>query len=213
MRPLCQRLQHPLSNDETSNGCRDARSSVRCVKGYSVEVLTGTDARPCVPTTVTRPVVRGRTHDRASLQPLLVPSFGDGRTTVRPYSRYSSRFDEDGRTIERPYNRYSSRRSGTDARPSVPTTVTRLALTGTDALPLDTSVHPYSRYSYQGTPTHAEDSDTTPPRKSKLPRWKMGIPHGGIKKFIGTLICFFRSFISFFRTFISRLREEFSFAR
>ena len=177
MRPLCQRLQHPLSNDETSNGCRDARSSVRCVKGYSVEVLTGTDARPCVPTTVTRLVVRGRTHDRASLQPLLVPSFGDGRSTERPYNRYSSSFDT------------------------------------TDALPLDTSEHPYSRYSSQGTPTHAEDSDTTPPRKSKLPRWKMGIPHGGIKKFIGTLICFFRSFISFFRTFISRLREEFSFAR
>ena len=30
--------------------CRDARSCVRCVKGYSVRVLTGTDARPCVPT-------------------------------------------------------------------------------------------------------------------------------------------------------------------
>ena len=30
--------------------CRDARSCVRCVKDYSVKVLTETDARPSVPT-------------------------------------------------------------------------------------------------------------------------------------------------------------------
>ena len=35
----------------------------------------------------------------------------------------------------RPYSRYSSRFDSTDARPSVPTTITRLALTGTDARP------------------------------------------------------------------------------
>ena len=116
-RPLCQSW--------TSNGCRDARSCVRCVKGYSVRGFNGngrsterpynrysscrttTDARPCVPTTVTRLAVLQRTHDRASLQPLHVSLFGDGRTTVRPY------------------NRYTSRCSTTDARPSVPTTVTR----------------------------------------------------------------------------------------
>ena len=49
----------PLSNHPTSNGCRDARSSVRCIKGYSVMALTGTDARPSVPTTVTRPALTG----------------------------------------------------------------------------------------------------------------------------------------------------------
>ncbi len=149
----------------------------------------------------------GRTI-RASLQPLLVSSFGDGRTTVRPYSRYSYR------------------RSGTDARPSVPTAVTRPVVRGRthDRASLQpllvpsfgdgrSTERPYNRYSSQGTPTHSEDPGTTLPRKSKLPRGKMGIPHGGIKKFIGTLICFFRSFISFFRTFISRLREEISFAR
>ena len=53
-RPLCQ--------IGTCNGCRDARSCVRCIKGYSIRcvkcysvvVLTGTDARPCVPTAVIR---------------------------------------------------------------------------------------------------------------------------------------------------------------
>ena len=63
----------------------------------------------------------GRT-DRASLQPLHVSLFDNGRTTVRPYSRYSSRcsttdivtFDTmDAVTFDT-----------TDARPCVPTTVT-----------------------------------------------------------------------------------------
>ena len=75
-----------MSKKPTSNGCRDARSSVRCVKGYGVRALTGTDARPCVPTF--------RYSSRFD---------EDGRTTVRPYSRYSSRFDGDGRTTVRPY--------------------------------------------------------------------------------------------------------------
>ena len=56
------------------------------VKGYSVVVLTGTDARPCVPTTVTR---QNRYSSRFN---------GDGRSdglrpTVRPYNRYTSYFD------------------------------------------------------------------------------------------------------------------------
>ena len=54
---------------------------------------------------------------------------GDGRSTERPYSRYSSCRTTTDAQIVRPYNRYTSRCSGTDARPSVPTTVTRLALT------------------------------------------------------------------------------------
>ena len=58
---------------------------------------------------------------------------GDGRTTVRPYNRYTFRLNGDGRTTVRPYNRYTSRRLGTDAptvcvRPCVPTTVSRLAV-------------------------------------------------------------------------------------
>ena len=49
----------PLSNDKTCNGCRDARSSVRCVKGYGVRCINDSG--------------------------LHVPFNGDGRTTVRPY--------------------------------------------------------------------------------------------------------------------------------
>ena len=71
--------------------CRDARSSVHCVKGYSIVVLTGTDARAVRP-----------------YKGLLVSLYYNGRTTVRPYKGlfvssshvigYSSRFDRDGRT-------------------------------------------------------------------------------------------------------------------
>ena len=39
-----------VGRHETGNGCRAARSCVHCVKGYSIVILTGTDARPCVPT-------------------------------------------------------------------------------------------------------------------------------------------------------------------
>ncbi|WP_039865299.1 hypothetical protein, partial [Porphyromonas uenonis] len=77
------------------------------------------------PTTVTRLALTQRTHDRASLQPLHVSLYYNGRTTVRPYDRYSSRFDGDGRTTVRPYNRYSSR------------------FDTTDALSLETPVHSY----------------------------------------------------------------------
>ena len=71
----------------------------------------------------------GRT-DRASLQPLLVSIGHNGRTTVRPYNRYSSRLTgmdalpldtrraslqpllvsigHNGRTTVRPYSRYPS---------------------------------------------------------------------------------------------------------
>ena len=66
----------------------------------------------------------GRT-DRASLQPLHVSLFDNGRTTVRPYSRYSSRCSTTDAQIVRPYSRYSSRCSTTDAQ----------------------IVRPYSRYS------------------------------------------------------------------
>ena len=62
--------------------CRDARLCVRCIKGYSVRALTGTDARPCVPTNRytswhpyqslhVLPYYNGRPlarHSRASLQ-------------------------------------------------------------------------------------------------------------------------------------------------
>ncbi|WP_304290189.1 hypothetical protein, partial [Porphyromonas uenonis] len=68
----------------------DGRTTVRPYSRYSSR-CSGTDARPSVPTAVTRLAVRGRTHDRASLQPLLVSLFGDGRSTERPYNRYSSR--------------------------------------------------------------------------------------------------------------------------
>ena len=44
---LCRdaRSGRPLCQSKTSNGCMDARSCVRCIKGYSVRVLTGTDAQ------------------------------------------------------------------------------------------------------------------------------------------------------------------------
>ena len=48
-----------------------------------------TDARPSVPTTVTRRLVRQRTLDRASLQPLLVDWFDNGRSTERPYFNFA----------------------------------------------------------------------------------------------------------------------------
>ena len=62
-----------IESRETSNGCRDARSSVRCVKGYSVVVLTGTDAQTVRPDSRYSSCFNGdgRT-DCASLQPLLV---------------------------------------------------------------------------------------------------------------------------------------------
>ncbi|WP_157750176.1 hypothetical protein [Porphyromonas uenonis] len=59
---------------------------------------------------------------------------GDGRTTVRPYSRYSSRFDGDGRTIERSYSRYSSRFNGdgrTTVRPYISLHVSSLNMRAT----------------------------------------------------------------------------------
>ena len=81
--------------------------------------------------------------------------------------------------------------TGTDTRPSVPTAVTRLeALRHPSKTP---TPHPRGNH-----PFHREE---------------FLIIHGGIKKFIGTSISFFRSFISFFRTFISRFRGEFSFPR
>ena len=166
MRPLCQRLQHCGFNGDgrsterpysrytsdvlqrtlgTSNLCRDARSCVRCAKGYSIVVLTGTDAQIVRPYSRYTSAVLQRTLDRASLQPLLVRWFGDGRTdraslqplhvgwfyngrsTERPYSRYSSDGSGTDAQIVRPYNRYTSDGSTTDARPSVPTAVTRHA--------------------------------------------------------------------------------------
>ena len=42
------------------------------VKNPDAVTFDTTDARPCVPTTVTRLALTQRTHDRASLQPLLV---------------------------------------------------------------------------------------------------------------------------------------------
>ncbi len=82
------RSVRPSPNDETCNGCRDARSCVRCVKA--------------------------RQHPL--YQKLQRRGFnGNGRSTERPYSRYSSQ----GKS-------YSVRAlTGTDARPSVPTAVTR----------------------------------------------------------------------------------------
>ena len=41
----------------------------------------------------TRLAVRQRTLDRASLQPLHVSPFDNGRSTERPYNRYTFRFD------------------------------------------------------------------------------------------------------------------------
>ena len=76
-----------------------------------------------------------------------------------------------------------------------------------------TIVHSYGGLLVRRTSTHSEDLDTTPPRKSKLPRQVFLILHGGTNKFFGTLISFFRSFISFFRSFISPLGGEFSFPR
>ena len=59
----------------------------------------------------------GRT-DRASLQPLHVLQFGDGRSVERPLCQRLQRslcqrlqrqgFNGDGRSTERPYNRYTS---------------------------------------------------------------------------------------------------------
>ena len=83
--------------------------------------LTRTDAPSCVPTTVTRlaltgtdaQIVRpynryssrfngdGRT-DRASLQPLLVSQYYNGRSIVRPYNRYTSRCTTAVTRLERP---------------------------------------------------------------------------------------------------------------
>ena len=145
MRPLCQRLQRPLYQRLQRRGFNgDGRSTERPYNRYTSR-CSGTDARPSVPTTVTRLAVRGRTLDRASLQPLHVSLFGDGRLT------------------ERPYNRYTSRCSGTDARPSVPTAVTRLAVRGqtldrASLQPLLVSlfgdgrstVRPYDRYTSGG---------------------------------------------------------------
>ena len=53
MRPLCQRLQRQGFNgdgrtDRASLQGVVTASGVRCVKGYSVKVLTGTDARLCL---------------------------------------------------------------------------------------------------------------------------------------------------------------------
>ncbi|EEK17703.1 hypothetical protein PORUE0001_1481 [Porphyromonas uenonis 60-3] len=53
---------------------------------------------------------------------------------MRPYSRYSSRFDGDGRTIERSYSRYSSRFNGdgrTTVRPYISLHVSSLNMRAT----------------------------------------------------------------------------------
>ncbi len=69
MRPLCQ--------SKTSNGCRDARSCVRCIKGYSVRVFNG----------------NGRSTERPYNR---YPSRSSGKdalprdTLVRPYTGYTS---------------------------------------------------------------------------------------------------------------------------
>ena len=77
---------------ETSNGCRDARSSVRCVKAGRVTVV-GTLGRASVVSKVTAFVVSKVTAFVVSKVTASVGFNGDGRTTVRPYNRYSSSFD------------------------------------------------------------------------------------------------------------------------
>ncbi len=122
--------------------CRDARSCVRCIKCYSVGLLS---------------VSVGSTTDAQTVRPykslhvellhvglLLHHGFnGDGRTTVRPYKSLHVEllhvglllyhgFNGDGRTTVRPYKLLHVRSlhvncycvvvlTGTDARPCVPT--------------------------------------------------------------------------------------------
>ena len=78
--------------------CRDARSCVRCIKSYSVTALTGTDARPCVPTNRYTLGLPFQSLQRQGVN-------GDGRTTVRPLYQKLQRhgFNGDGRTTVRPY--------------------------------------------------------------------------------------------------------------
>ena len=87
---LCRdaRSVRPLCQSKTSNGCRDARSCVRCVKGYSVRDLTGTDARPSVPTAVTRLAVRERTHRPCvpTGRRLTPPRHSDALRLLRPHT-------------------------------------------------------------------------------------------------------------------------------
>ena len=148
----------------TSNGCRDTREClaggrplrrpvgthglcVRCVKGYRVVVLTGTDAlsldtiraslhrlhvvgRLCqtdtssvVDKTKRRPVGTHGLCVRCSTAGRLALSTTDAQTE-RPYSRYTSRFDTTDAQTERPYSGYTSCCTTTDAQ----------------------TVRPYSRY-------------------------------------------------------------------
>ena len=117
---------------------------VRCIKGYNVLVLTGTDAFPL--DTPVRPysscTSAGSTTDAQIVRPYTRYSSAGSTTDaqiVRPYSRYSSRCTttDDIRldTPERPYSRYSSRCSTTDA----------VTFDTTDAFPLDTPVRPLQR--------------------------------------------------------------------
>ena len=102
MRPLSNQLTsngcrdarsvRPLCQSETCNGCRDARSSVRCVKARRVTVVGTHDL--CVR------CVKARRITQSSYKLGIVTFNGNGRTSVRPYNRYTS---------VRPYKGYSSR--------------------------------------------------------------------------------------------------------
>ena len=99
VRPLCQRLQRCGFNGD---GRTDRASLQPLHVGWFGD---------------------GRT-DRATLQPLHVGWFGDGRTDRASLQPLHVGWFYNGRSTERPYSRYSSCCSTTDARPSVPTTVT-----------------------------------------------------------------------------------------
>ncbi len=110
VRPLCQRLRYQsvstISVCFNGNGrpptqhypCVPTTVTRLALTGTDAQIVrpynrytsrySGTDARPSVPTTVIRLVIRERTLDRASLQPLHVSLLGNGRPPAR-HSRAS----------------------------------------------------------------------------------------------------------------------------
>ena len=107
-RSLCNRYMSARSTTDAQI-VRPYRSRI---KGYSVVVLTGTDARPCVPTT-------GYTSCRTTTDAQIVRPY---RTTSCRTTTDAIRLDTSRASLLGDVGGRSNALTGTDARPCVPTT-------------------------------------------------------------------------------------------